>query len=78
MCEQLKKLETDAARVLRELRKIRRSKDISFLEDAELNREKHQRVHAVLKHLLVGHEGLPCPSGSRPIVKPAGALALRH
>ena len=78
MCEQLKQLQTDAARVLRQLRKIRRSKDVSFFEDAALNREKHQSVHAVLKHLLVGHEGMPCPSGTRPIVKPARVLLLRH
>jgi hypothetical protein len=68
MCTELDTLKREAVQVLREVRKIRRSKDVSFHEDAELNNEKHKSINAVLKHLLVGHEGKPCPAGDRPIV----------
>ncbi len=68
MCEELKALKCEAGAVLRRLRQIRRSRDISFYEDAELTRLKHASVNAVVKHLLVGHNGQPCPSGDRPIV----------
>jgi hypothetical protein len=68
MCEELKALKCEAGAVLRRLRLIRRSRDISFYEDAELTRLKHASVNKVVKHLLVGHDGRPCPSGERPIV----------
>lgn len=68
MCEQLKALKYEAGAVLRRLRLIRRSRDISFYEDAELTRLKHASVNKVVKHLLVGHDGQPCPAGERPIV----------
>lgn len=71
MCAELDKLKREAARTLRELKAIRRSRDVSFGEDAELNRRKYDSINAVLKHLLVGHDGKPCPSGERPIVRPA-------
>ena len=71
MCEELQSLKRDAVRVIREVRKIRRSRDISFVEDAELNRKKHQSLNAVLTHLLAGHAGQPCPAGDRPIVQVA-------
>jgi hypothetical protein len=74
MCTELDGLKRDAVQVFREVRNIRRSKDVSFDEDAELNGEKHKRIHAVLKHLLVGHEGKPCPAGDRPIVRLPQAL----
>jgi hypothetical protein len=51
---------------------------VSFYEDAELNREKHNSINAVLKHLLVGHEGKPCPGGDRPIVSLAKTAQLRR
>jgi hypothetical protein len=35
---------------------------------------KHASVNAVVKHLLVGHEGKPCPSGERPIVSPVANI----
>jgi len=47
------------------------SKDISFFEDAELNCQKYRSVTALIKHLLAGHQGHPCPGGSRPIVAAA-------
>ncbi|MGB8474049.1 MAG: hypothetical protein WCE61_08205 [Candidatus Acidiferrum sp.] len=68
MCEELTALKRRAVLVSREARKIRRSKDVSFHEDAELNEEKYKRINAVIKHLLVGHDGKPCPAGDRPII----------
>jgi len=69
MCAELDALKREAVRVSREARKIRRSRDVSFYEDAELNGEKHKSISAVIKHLLIGHEGRPCPAGDRPIVR---------
>ena len=74
MCVELNALKREAVHVFREVKKIRRSKDVSFYEDAELNGERHKSINAVIKHLLVGHEGKPCPAGDRPIVRPAGLL----
>jgi hypothetical protein len=68
MCAELDALKREAARVFREVKKIRRSRDVSFEEDAELNHKKHKSINALLKHLLVGHDGKPCPAGDRPIV----------
>jgi hypothetical protein len=74
MCEELKDLKLEAAHVLREVKYIRRSRDVSFYEDAELNDKKHKSINAVLKHLLAGHGGQPCPAGDRPIVSLAKAV----
>jgi hypothetical protein len=68
MCAELDVLKREAVNVFREVRTIRRSRDVSFYEDAELNGERHKSINAVIKHLLVGHEGKPCPAGDRPIV----------
>jgi hypothetical protein len=70
MCVELNALKREAVHVSREVKRIRRSKDVSFYEDAELNGERHKSINAVIKHLLVGHEGKPCPAGDRPIVRP--------
>jgi hypothetical protein len=51
-----------------EARRTRWSKDLSFYQDSELSRDEHKKIDALLKHLLVGHEGKPCPGGDRPIV----------
>jgi len=67
-CEHLDKFRMDAVSMLRAGRRIRRSRDLSFYQDAELTREEHRSVDAVIKHLLVGHSGKPCPAGGRPIV----------
>jgi hypothetical protein len=69
MCDRLQSLKREAVLVIREVRKIRRSRDVSFFEDAELNNKKHQSLNAILKHLLAGHAGQPCPAGDRPIVR---------
>jgi hypothetical protein len=71
MCAELDALKREVAQVFREVKEIRRSRDVSFYEDAELNHEKYKSINALLKHLLVGHEGKPCPAGDRPIVSPA-------
>jgi hypothetical protein len=68
MCAELDALKREAVHVSREVRRIRRSRDLSFCEDAELNGKKHRSINAVIRHLLVGHEGRPCPAGDRPIV----------
>ena len=70
MCAELDSLKRNAVHVSREVRKIRRSRDVSFYEDAELNGAKCKSINAVIRHLLVGHEGQPCPAGARPIVSP--------
>lgn len=69
-----RRFETRGGPGIREARQIRRSRDVSFYEDAELNGEKHKSISAVIKHLLVGHGGKPCPAGDRPIVRPARIL----
>jgi hypothetical protein len=68
MCAELDALKREAVHMSREVRRIRRSRDLSFYEDAELNGKKHKSINAVIRHLLVGHEGRPCPAGDRPIV----------
>jgi len=78
MCEDLKNLRRNAACALREVKKIRRSRDLSFFEDAALNHWKHENLQQVLKHLLVGHDGQPCPAGPRPIVNPTAASRWRQ
>jgi hypothetical protein len=55
----------------------RTSRDVSYFEDAELDRKKRNSINAVLKHLLVGHDGKPCPGGGRPIVSLAKPLTFR-
>ena len=71
-CKELNKLHLEATGVIQEVRRIRRSRDLNFFEDADLNGLKHDSLTALIKHLLAGHGGEPCPAGSRPIVnKPA-------
>jgi hypothetical protein len=67
-CEALDRLRSDAMAALCEAKKIRRSRDVSIHEDAELSRASQRRIDALIKHLLAGHDGLPCPAGERPIV----------
>jgi hypothetical protein len=67
MCAELDALKRKAAHVFHEVREIRMSRDVSFYEDAELNGEKYKSINVLIRHLLVGHEGKPCPAGDRPI-----------
>ena len=68
-CEELDQFRREAAAALLEAKKIRRAKDLTVYEDAELSRESHRRIDALIRHLLTGHGGSPCPAGERPIVK---------
>jgi hypothetical protein len=83
-CEELDGCIRAACAAIAEARRVRRSKDVSFQEDIRLTREEHEKLHLVIKHLLVGHEGRPCPAGERPIVSvmkpwryPAGIRCAR-
>jgi hypothetical protein len=67
-CTELDLLKRAAASAILEARRIRLSRDVSIYEDAELCREGHRRIYALIKHLLVGHDGSACPAGERPIV----------
>jgi hypothetical protein len=68
LCKELHKLNADAVAAFAEAKRVRRQRDLSFYEDAELSREGHRRIDALVKHLLVGHDGEPCPNGDRPII----------
>jgi hypothetical protein len=71
VCEEHNRLRHEAVTAVLEARRIRWSKDLSFYQDSELSRDEHKKIDALLKHLLVGHDGKPCPSGDRPIVTTA-------
>jgi hypothetical protein len=77
MCEELSKLKTDAIAAFAEAKRVRRYKDLSFHEDAELSCEGYRRIDALIKHLLAGHGGEPCPDGDRPIVTMTTSDSLR-
>jgi len=71
VCAEHERLRIDAVAGILEAKKIRREKDVSFYEDLELSREARKKTDALLLHLLAGHDGKPCPSGERPIVRAA-------
>jgi hypothetical protein len=81
-CEELGLLIRGAFAAMAEARRIRRLRDVWFQEDLRLSRDEHAQLDRVIKHLLVGHEGQPCPAGGRPIVRDVKAwdradLAMR-
>jgi hypothetical protein len=81
LCEELNRLNADAIAAFAEAKRIRRQRDVSFHEDVELSRDGHRRIDALVKHLLAGHAGEPCPDGDRPIVRvtrPAGMKTSRE
>jgi hypothetical protein len=67
-CEFLERIQQEIVSTFQEARKIRRSKDLSFSEDAELTRGEHKKIDELVRHLLAGHDGEPCPAGDRPII----------
>jgi hypothetical protein len=69
-CPELERLREHAASTFQEARKIRHSRDVSVFEDHQMCREGRRTIYALIKHLLVGHEGSACPAGDRPIVGP--------
>ncbi len=80
-CEELNRVKLEAIAALHSARQARRSRVLSFHEDVELTRDEHQKIDALLKHLLAGHEGHPCPAGDRPIigiVRPAATAPHEH
>ena len=77
MCEELSKLKADAITAFAEAKRVRRCRDLSFHEDAELSCEEYRRIDALIRHLLAGHDGEPCPDGDRPIVSIAKSELVR-
>jgi hypothetical protein len=67
-CEELNRIKLEAIAAFHSAKKTRRSRDLSFHEDVELSRDEHRKIDALLKHLLSGHDGHPCPAGDRPII----------
>src|SRR5580692_5890183 len=67
-CEELNRIRLEAIAAFHSARNTRRSRDLSFQEDVELTRDEHRKVDELLKHLLSGHDGHPCPAGDRPII----------
>jgi hypothetical protein len=67
-CEELNRMKLEAIAAFHSARNTRRSRDLSFHEDVELTRDEHQKIDELLKHLLSGHDGHPCPAGDRPII----------
>ncbi len=81
-CKELGRLLSEAFATVAGATRIRRSRDMTFNEDLRLSREEYARLYGVIKHLLIGHEGQPCPAGGRPIVRDVKAwdhadLAMR-
>jgi hypothetical protein len=76
-CEELDCLRRAVVAALLEAKNVRRTRDVSIYEDAELSRESCRTIDALIRHLLVGHHGSPCPAGDRPIVKARAAASRR-
>jgi hypothetical protein len=66
-CEELLRLRGEAKVALLQASRIRR---FGHFADTELQKEAQRKTDALIKHLLAGHDGKPCPAGDRPIVKP--------
>lgn len=66
-CEELDQLRREA--MLAGLRASQIDR-LSRLGGSELRKETDRRIYALIRHLLAGHNGKPCPAGDRPIVKP--------
>jgi hypothetical protein len=69
LCEELDRIKLEAIAAFHSAKQTRRSRDLSFQEDVELSRDEHRKIDALLKHLLSGHDGHPCPAGDRPIIR---------
>jgi len=64
----LNRIKLEAIAALHSAKNTRRTRDLSFHEDVELTRDEHRKIEALVKHLLSGHDGSPCPAGDRPII----------
>jgi hypothetical protein len=69
-CPELERLRESAAATFLEARQIRRTRDVSVFEDTQMFRDGRRTIYALIRHLLVGHDGCACPAGERPIVTP--------
>lgn len=69
VCEELEGFKHEATSALLKAKRIRMSRDVSIHEDVELSREGQRRIYAIIRHLLVGHDGNACPAGNQPIVR---------
>lgn len=79
-CEELNRIRLEAIAAFHSAKEARRSRDLSFQEDVELSRDEHRKIDELLKHLLSGHDGHPCPAGDRPIVgtaRPAKPVIMK-
>jgi len=70
-CNELDLLKCAATLAILEAKRTRLSRDVSIYEDAELCRDGHRKIYALINHLLVGHDGSACPASDRPIVTAA-------
>lgn len=66
-CDELDRLRDEAKSALLQASRVNR---FGHLTNAPLHEESRRKVDAMIQHLLVGHDGKPCPAGSRPIVEP--------
>jgi hypothetical protein len=71
VCAELERLKFESTSAFLDAKRIRLSRDVSITEDFEMSREGHRRIYALIRHLLVGHDGSACPAGDRPIVSPS-------
>jgi hypothetical protein len=60
-CKELDILKRAAASAILEAKRIRLSRDVLVYQDAELCREEHRRIYALIQHLLVGHDAAHAP-----------------
>lgn len=65
-CQELERLRQEAEFAGLEAGRLGR---FSQYGAAERQKEVNRRIDALIKHLLAGHDGKPCPAGERPIVK---------
>lgn len=66
-CDELQRLRNEAKSALLQAKRVDR---FGHLNDAGRQEEARRKVDAMIEHLLVGHNGKPCPAGDRPIVRP--------
>lgn len=68
-CEELQELHLQATLAVVEAHRSGRFAELRR-DKARIQEEQDRKIYALIKHLLVGHAGQPCPAGDRPIIKP--------
>ncbi len=66
-CGELQRLEREVILAVLETKRIGRFADLGR-DKAHVRQEGDEKIYALIKHLLVGHGGQPCPAGARPII----------